>query len=111
VPEIFSVFLGKVPEETDISEIKEHLMLIEGICDVHHIHILKHGSGNILATMHIVTDENSSEIKAKVREELIEHGISHVTLEIEGTNENCNNRVCNISHKSGYAHSHGHCHH
>lgn len=109
--EIFSVFLGKVPEETDISEIKEHLMLIEGICDVHHIHILKHGSGNILATMHIVTDENSSEIKAKVREELIEHGISHVTLEIEGTNENCNNRVCNISHKSGYAHSHGHCHH
>jgi cobalt-zinc-cadmium efflux system protein len=109
--EIFSVFLGKVPEETDISEIKEHLMLIEGICDVHHIHILKHGSGNILATMHIVTDENSSEIKAKVREELIEHGISHVTLEIEGTNENCNNRVCNISHKSGHSHSHGHCHH
>lgn len=109
--EIFSVFLGKVPEETDISEIKEHLMLIEGICDVHHIHILKHGSGNILATMHIVTDENSSEIKAKVREELIEHGISHVTLEIEGKNENCNNRVCNISHKSGHAHSHGHCHH
>ena len=109
--EIFSVFLGKVPEETDISEIKEHLMLIEGICDVHHIHILKHGSGNILATMHIVTDENSSKIKAKVREELIEHGISHVTLEFEGTNENCNNKVCNISHKSGQAHSHGHCHH
>ena len=105
--EIFSVFLGKVPEETDISEIKEHLMLIEGICDVHHIHILKHGSGNILATMHIVTDENSSEIKAKVREELIEHGISHVTLEIEGTNENCNNKICAMSHKT----EHPHCHH
>ena len=109
--EIFSVFLGKVPEETDISEIKEHLMLIEGICDVHHVHIWEHGSGNVLATMHIVSDSNPSQIKKEVREELIEHGISHVTLEIEGKNENCNNKVCNISHKLGYAHSHGHCHH
>ena len=109
--EIFSVFLGKVPEETDISEIREHLMHIEGICEVHHVHIWEYGSGNILATMHIVSDSNPSQIKKEVREELIEHGISHVTLEIEGKNENCNNKVCNISHKSGYAHSHGHCHH
>lgn len=105
--EIFSAFLGKVPEETDISEIKEHLMLIEGICDVHHVHIWEHGSGNILATMHIVSDSNPSQIKKEVRKELLEHGISHVTLEIEGTNENCNNKICAMSHKT----EHPHCHH
>lgn len=109
--DIFSVFLAKVPEETSVSEIKEHIMLIDGICEVHHIHIWKQGFGNILATMHIVTDENASEIKEKVRKELYEHGINHATLEIESTDEICKEKVCPISYKSNHVHCHSHHHH
>ena len=109
--DIFSVFLAKVPEETSVSEIKEHLTHIEGITDVHHLHIWKQGSGNVIATMHIVTDESASEIKEKVRKELYEHGIIHATLEIESTDEICKEKVCQISCKSGHVHCHSHHHH
>lgn len=107
---VFSVFLQKIPEETSAPEIKEKLMHIKGICEVHHVHIWRHGSDNILATMHVVTDENPAKIKEEVRRKLFEHGINHVTLEIEGTNVSCGDKVCQLSDKAGHAHCHGHCH-
>ena len=109
--EIFSVFLAKVPKGISVSEIKKHLMQTNGIKDVHHIHIWEHGSGTILATMHIVTDEDASKIKKNVREELLSHGINHVTLEIEKTGETLCKKACEMPGEAGDVHHLGHHHH
>ena len=109
--EIADIFLEKTPINLDITEIREHLMKIEGIKDVHHIHI-RSLDGNVnFATLHIVTNENGKKAKDKVRENLKEHGISHSTIELEREDEACESRHCHIEFKEVAAHSHHHHHH
>lgn len=105
--EVLDVFLEKTPNGIDIPEIKEHIKKIDGVEDVHHIHIWSIDGHTNFATMHIVTDEDSGVIKEKVKEELKEHGITHSTLELEKTYEHCHDEHCHIEQH----HSHGHCHH
>ncbi len=112
--EILDLFLEKIPHGIEIEEIKEHLLEIGGVIDVHHIHIWSMDGQNNYATMHIVTNENSGDIKHKVRHELSEHNIGHATLEIEAQGENCHEQNCTIdahaSHHHHHHHHHGHHH-
>ncbi len=103
---ILDLFLEKTPCGIDLEEIKEHILNIEGISDVHHIHVRSIDGFNNCATMHIVTDVDASVIKKLVREELHEHGISHATLEIESENEECTEKHCHTEFKAGHC-----CHH
>lgn len=104
--EIIDLFLEKTPHGVDVHEIKEHLCEIDGVLNVHHIHIWSMDSESNYATMHIVTNENPHEIKGAVRKELREHGIVHATLEIETEGEHCHEEHCVVEHKS-----HSGCHH
>lgn len=106
--EVIDLFLEKIPNNISIDEIRNHIKEIDGIEDVHHIHIWSMDGQLNFATMHIVTDDNSHEIKDKIREELKEHGIGHATLEIESPDDHCHEEHCHIEHSS---HSHHHHHH
>ncbi len=106
--EAVDLFLEKTPHGVEIDEIKEHLMEIEGVLDVHHIHIWSMDGQNHYATMHIVASGDSHEIKEKVREELREHGIGHATLEMEGENEHCHEAQCHVEHNPHSGHHHHH---
>lgn len=107
--EIADLFLEKIPHGIDSEEIVSHLLEIDGVIGVHHIHIWSMDGQSNYATMHIVTNGDSEKIKEKVREELSEHNICHVTLELENENEHCECEHCHtdISH----SHSHHHHHH
>lgn len=108
--EVVDLFLEKVPKGISTDEIKEHVGKIDGVKDVHHIHIWSMDGYSRYATMHVVTDEDHGEIKKKIREELEEHGISHVTLELESGNEICTETECsgNEMHETGHHHHHHH---
>ncbi|MBQ4510469.1 MAG: cation transporter [Clostridia bacterium] len=106
-----NIFLEKVPSCVDINEIKEHICDIEGVSDVHHIHIWTIDGINNYATMHIVTSDNPHKVKEDVRSELTEHGIGHVTIEIENEGEHCENIKCEIKHTGSHGHHHHHHHH
>lgn len=109
---IFAVFLGKVPESIDINKIKEHILTIEGINDVHHFHITSLDGFNNIATMHIVAEGDFATIKKMIKEELAEHGINHSTLEFEKSCEECSEKNCNIKDlELGDNHHHHHHHH
>ena len=105
--EILDIFLEKLPKGIELEEIKHHICEIEGVSDVHHIHIWTLDGQSNYATMHIVAKGETHEIKHLVRNELKEHGISHVTLEIEEEGEHCHEEHCHVE----AAHSHGHHHH
>lgn len=105
------LFLEKVPENIDVHEIEHHLLEIEGVLDVHHIHIWSMDEHNVFATMHVVTNEDPHEIKEKIREELHEHGICHATLELEAEGERCHEEHCHIEVDSHSGHHHHHHHH
>ena len=105
---ILNVFLEKTPEGIEVAELKEHLNEIEEVMDVHHVHVWSMDGFSNFATLHIVAKGNSKELKKKVREELEEHGINHVTIEIEAEDEDCSSHNCKVE---SHEHHHGHHHH
>ena len=106
--EVLELLLCKAPKDINVSELKAHIAEIDGIIDIHHIHVWSADGYNNYATMHIVTNGNHFEIKNAVRKELSEHNISHATLELELENENCGEKHCNINVDNHHTHHHHH---
>ena len=109
--EVLDLFLEKTPHGIDISEIKEHITEIEGVLDVHHIHVWSMDGQSNYATMHVVTNAHHHQIKEKIREELREHGIGHVTIELEAEGEHCHDEYCHVEISATSGHHHHHHHH
>ena len=109
--EAADLFLEKTPCGTDVQELKEHLCEIQGVLDVHHIHIRSLDGQRNYATMHIVTNEDAQQMKQAVRQELKEHGIGHVTLELEREEELCEETLCRLEEAECDHHHHHHHHH
>ena len=101
------LFLEKTPNDINIEKIKEDLLKIKNIIDVHHIHIWSIDGYNNYATMHIVSDDDSIKVKQEVRNKLKEYKISHVTIEIENTKERCEDKYCHVENNE-IAHHHHH---
>lgn len=107
---VVEIFLEKTPDNISIEEIKNHLLAIEGVADVHHIHIRSFDGHNHYATMHIVTDQDPHTIKDTVRNELKDHGIVHATIETESTSEVCHEKHCLTVQHTHHHHPHHHHH-
>lgn len=106
--DVLDVFLEKTPKDIDIDDLKEHLNKINGVIDIHHIHVWSMDGVNNYATMHIVTkSKNISKIKKEIRDELLVHGIIHSILETE--DEVCDDTSCSL--KVNHSHHHHHHHH
>ena len=105
--EVLGLFLEKTPNGIDIEELKKHLLEIENVDDIHHIHVWSIDGYNNYATMHIVTKaENIKELKVKIRQELSEHNICHAILETE--DEACDEIECNPETHNIEHHHHHH---
>ncbi len=101
---VLDLFLEKTPNDIDIDKLKKHLLKIEGVDDIHHIHIWSIDGYNNFATMHIVTKDDIKEIKKEIREELEEHNICHAILETE--DEACDDKECHIDVHTEHHHHH-----
>jgi len=102
---IIDIFLEKVPSEISIEEIKKCILDIEGVVDIHHLHIWSLDGCNNYATMHVVTD-NNNKIKHIIREKLEEFNISHVTIELEDSKELCDEKNCSTKKLKHHHHHH-----
>jgi cobalt-zinc-cadmium efflux system protein len=90
----FRILLQGIPNEMETEEIREHILRIENICNIHDLHIWTMDGSYHVATLHIevmkeLTLEETEELKAKVRNELRLLHIEHATLEIELQGQSC----------------------
>lgn len=107
--EVVDLFLEKTPKDINIEELRKHLLEINNVDDIHHIHVWSIDGYNNYATMHIVTKvDNIKELKIKIRKELEEHNICHAILETE--DEACDETECNPEAHT-IEHHHHHHHH
>lgn len=104
------LFLEKSPHDITVKEIREHIMEIDGVLGVHHIHVWSMDGQNNYATMHVVTNVDHDQIKHAIRNELLEHGIGHVTLELEAESEHCHEKYCSVKFATASGHHHHHHH-
>ena len=108
---VFELFLEKAPHDIEVAEIKSHIEKIDGVLGVHHIHLWSIDGQNNFATLHVVTDSDVHIIKDKIREEMHEHGIGHVTIETETSLEHCHEEECRVEVQPHHGHHHHHHHH
>lgn len=108
--EILDLFLEKTPSGVFSLELKEHLCAIEGVLGVHHIHLWSMDNHFNLATLHVVvnSDINQADIKSRIRNELAEHGITHVTIEVDLPGDTCENIDCKVITNPQHHHHHHH---
>lgn len=102
---VLDIFLEKTPKNIDIDELKEDLLKIDGVNNIHHIHVWSIDGINNYATMHIVTKNKDIKlVKQEIRKRLEEYEIVHSILETE--DEICDNIECNVELKSENHHHH-----
>jgi cobalt-zinc-cadmium efflux system protein len=80
-----------VPANIDIDEIRERVVKMQGVTDVHHIHAWGLSTNTNALTAHIVLDENMTlekmdVLKRKIKHDLEHLNIHHATLEFEQVN-------------------------
>ncbi len=115
--EVFVILLERMPKSLDADGIKRELGEIEGVIDVHHIHIWTLDGERVCATLHAYIDaevgvEEYERIKSSIREALKSRGIEHSTVELEYNR--CSSDECDsakVSESEGHHHHHHHHHH
>lgn len=93
---VFRVILQGTPAKIDMESVKEKVAGIEGISDVHDVHLWTvDGEYNVMS-LHAVLQEgmDSSGIKETIRHELHHLEIEHVTIETEYLTEECGMKDC-----------------
>lgn len=91
--------LDAVPENISISDIRAAAIKVEGVRDLHHIHIWAISTTENALTAHLVleqsvTTQQEQKIKHELKHELEHKNIHHITLETERENEGCETEDC-----------------
>ena len=97
--EALRIFLQASPADSDIPELEEKLMKIQGINEIHDIRTWTIDGMTHVYTLHVVTErgfpaEGYPELKKQVRDTLKAAGFEFVTIEIDRYDEHCGLSDC-----------------
>ena len=93
-PNSVNFLMDATPNNISIEDVKTSMSLIEGVEDVHHIHVWNLDEQRVALEAHVVTGAESlkdnATIKEAIKKSLQEkYDINHSTLEFEHTEEDC----------------------
>lgn len=79
------------PAHIDLDQLRAALGAIEGVTEVHDLHVWTLAPGKDVATVHLTSDSDSTRILKYARAVLHAHGLDHATVQIErpDSTENC----------------------
>lgn len=109
------LFLEKTPAGIDLSALERKLQEVDGVLDIHHLHVRSLDGSLHSATMHVRCSGDAAAVKARLRHILKDAGICHATLELETETETCCSPGCDLHLQQDHAghgpHHHHHHHH
>lgn len=107
---ITNVLLEKTPQGINLTELEKRLQEIDGVDNIHHLHVWSMDGYHNFATLHAVAkNQKTAKIKESIKSALKESGIEHATVEIESSDEKCTEESCEPGEL--HAHTHTHTHH
>lgn len=85
-----------VPEGFDVDDIQNRISAVDGVLNVHHLHIWAISTTETALTCHIVIPEATmlEEVTDRVKDLLDGLGIHHSTLELETSSSHCHDHDC-----------------
>ena len=97
--ESISLSLDAVPSSVELEKIRSAAIRIDGVRDIHHIHVWAMSTTENALTAHLVLNEDltaaaAHQIKKRFRHELEHLNIGHATLETECASDDCGYKSC-----------------
>ncbi len=88
--------LDAVPDNINIEDVIKDIKSVDGVKDVHHVHVWALSTSENALTAHIVLDQDSSarQVKHDIRHAMEKENISHITLETEDSDSSCEDKEC-----------------
>ena len=90
--EAFFILMEAIPSEVDLNTLRNELLNIDGIKNIHELHVWKNDNEEISFTAHILLDNyekhNNYRIINEIKEKLTVYDIFHMTVQIENTGIN-----------------------
>ncbi len=92
--ETVQLFLQGVPDDSLADTVRDKLLALPHVVDVHHLHLWSLDGEHHVLTAHLVLDspisaERQREIKEAIRETCRDCDIGHTTIELEQADETC----------------------
>ncbi len=88
-----SLTLDGVPKGVNIASVVDIMKDIDGVTNVHHVHVWAMSTTQNALTAHVVirctTLEQQAELKHRIKEKLVAANVHHATLEFETEEEQC----------------------
>ncbi len=100
------VFLDKTPDGVDVDALTAKLSAIDGVADVHHLHLRSLDGFHHTATVHVVTDADPHPVRRAVERCLSEHGAVCVTVQTERADDGCPYHHCHVEAPPHHHHHH-----
>ena len=101
--EAINILMQGVPKHINLQKVKIDLQNIQGIIDIHDIHIWSLEGETDVFTAHVVLDKktlkNPEPTKQTIKQTLLKHHIEHSTIELESKNH-CSGMVCEENNKN-----------
>lgn len=101
---VWDLFLGKTPRDVHVEDLEAHLRQIPGVLDVGQILLWSVDGSSSGAAVRIKAMGDSRELRERIRQEFLEHGVSDATVELLGSDEPYPEAAILPRHL-------GHCHH
>jgi cobalt-zinc-cadmium efflux system protein len=90
--ESFHVLMEGTPEQIELNEVKDEIMKIPEVKDVHDVHVWSITSGVLMFTGHIAVEGGGAHDRVLHKAQKLLHdrfGIDHSTLQVEGEEHGC----------------------
>ena len=91
---VITVLMEGSPLEFDVEDLKETLKSIEGVKDVHDIHVWSMSIGKISMSCHLITEEPQKSLVAARDVIKKRYNITHSTIQVELYKKSKNKQVC-----------------
>jgi len=91
---VIDIFLEKTPEGISHDEVLKEIKKLNGVLDIHHIHLWTLDGNKNYITIHALIDKKLSvpqiiALKKTIKDTLKDKKISHCVIEFEWEDENC----------------------
>lgn len=85
------ILLEGTPEDTDTEAVRRDVLAVDGVRDVHDLHVWSLTTGVHSMSAHLVVADPAQgpDIARAVRRVLADHGLDHITLEVEPEGMRC----------------------
>ena len=81
-----AILMESAPGHVDVDAVRQRLMSVPGVSEVHDLHVWTISSGLVALSAHVCADRPPSQVLTELRRDLDEHfGIQHTTIEFDPT--------------------------